>query len=98
MAADSPVTWTVREDPGGVLYTADRCRHGEQFVHTLDEALVCGILDDLRWLRGISRADIAVELDVHWNTVQRWTRGVIIPTGLYRKRLCEWIARQLGGA
>jgi ribosome-binding protein aMBF1 (putative translation factor) len=76
---------------GFPVYVALRCPHGKDIAHSLDEALACRMLADVRRDRGLSQQALATRLGVSVGAVAWWEQGGRRPTGLYRTRLEEWL-------
>jgi len=60
-------------------------------AHSLEEAIGAGMLVAVREARHIGRQALAVALGIHYNTLARWERGELHPTGLYQAALLRWL-------
>ena len=86
--------WSFRLHNGdiGVTYIlCGGCRHGNLVRHTLDEALLCGLLRDVRALQGHSRPQAAKAIGVGLTTIKSWEDGWRHPAGLQRRALESYL-------
>jgi len=95
--------WTITTDRAESsydqpVYVATECQHGKDAAHSLEEALQCGILQDIRNHRGLTQTEAIDQLGGdHWPTQHAWSQwenGHRTPTtGPYRDALENWILK-----
>lgn len=93
--------WTATTDRpessyGRPVYVADCEVHGPDTAHSLEEALGCGLLRDVRSARGLTQVEAADTIGGEtWPTqhaYSQWENGLRCPrTGPYRDALEEWL-------
>jgi len=76
---------------GQPVYVAERCTHGEDVAHSLEEALGCGMLAAVRAARGLSQQAAAAQIGCSVGAIRRWEAGTRRPVGKYRADLEAWL-------
>jgi len=64
---------------GEIVYTAQKCQHGHDHVHSLQEALVCGLLVQVRQSRHRTQEQVARAMGIPVQTISRWENNRALP-------------------